>query len=105
MNITPAPGSPLAKGRFYAVIACYVERPLRNIIREQWVQQYALALTKIVVGNVRGKYQGTTLFGGGVLSTDLLAQGLAEKEKLEQMLYSGASPGMGDVAPPIFMIG
>ena len=62
-------------------------------------------MTKIVVGNVRGKYQGTTLFGGGVLSTDLLAQGLAEKEKLEQMLYSGASPGMGDVAPPIFMIG
>jgi hypothetical protein len=105
MNITPAPGSSLSKGRFYAIIACYVERPLRDIIKEMWVQQYALALTKISVGNVRGKYQGTTLFGGGVLSTDLLTQGLTEKDKLEQQLFTGASPGFGDAMPPLFFVG
>lgn len=101
----PPPKTKEAGGRFYGVVACYVERPLRDIIKEQWVYQYALALSKISIGNVRGKYSGTTMFGGGQINyNDLLSQGLAEKEKLETKLYESA-PGLGDAAPPQFFVG
>jgi hypothetical protein len=101
----PPPRTPGSGSRFYGAMPCYVERPLRDIIKEPWVYQYALALSKISVGNVRGKYTGTTLFGGGQINyNDLLSQGLAEKEKLEQKLYEGA-PGLGAAAPPQFFVG
>ena len=101
----PPPRTPGSGSRFYGVIACYVERPLRDIIKEQWVYQYALALSKITVGNIRSKYQGTNLFGGGQINgTDILSQGLEEKNKLEEMIQTGP-PGFGDAAPPMFFVG
>ena len=91
--------------RFYGVISCYVERPIRDIIKEQWVYQYTLALTKMAVANIRGKYGNVTLFGGGSLNaSDLMTQGLSEKAELETSLYEGA-PGFGDAAPPMFFVG
>lgn len=90
--------------QYYGVIQCYVERPLRDIIKEQWVYQYTLALSKIVLARVRGKFTGTTLFGGGMVNADMLTEGLNEKEQLEKMLYEGA-PGMGDNEPPMFFVG
>jgi hypothetical protein len=91
--------------RFYGVISCYVERPIRDIIKEQWVYQYTLALTKMAVANIRGKYGNVTLFGGGSLNaSDLMTQGLSEKAELETSLYEGA-PGLGDAAPPMFFVG
>jgi hypothetical protein len=103
MNAQPKQGS---TSQFYGVIGCYVERPLQFIVQEPWVYQYALALTKIAVGNVRGKYSNVGLFGGGSINfNDLLSQGLSEKEKLEERLYSGASPGFGDSEPVAFFVG
>jgi len=91
--------------RFYGVVSCYIERPIRDIIKEHWVYQYSLALTKIAVANIRGKYGSVTLFGGGSLnSSDLMTQGLSEKEKLETALYESA-PGLGDAEPPMFFVG
>ena len=59
-----------------------------------------------MVGNIRGKFSGTPLFGGGSVNhTDLLAQGLAEKEKLETDLFEGASTGFGDAVITPFMVG
>ena len=102
----PPPRTPGSGSRFWGTVACHVERPLRDIIKEPWVYQYALALSKIAVGNVRGKYANTTLFGGGTInSSDLLGQGLEEKTALEDKLFSGASPGFGDADPPLFFIG
>ena len=99
--IHPAPRS----YRYYGIVSCYVERPLRDVIKEQWVYQYALALSKLSVATVRGKYGGTSLFGGGnINSSDLMSQGLAERDKLEQKLYEGA-PGLGDAEPPMFFVG
>lgn len=100
----PRAGSGSAE-RFYGVVMCSVERPIRDVIKEHWVYQYALALTKITVANIRGKYGTVTLFGGGSLnSSDLMTQGLAEKANLEAMLYEGA-PGLGDNEPPMFFVG
>lgn len=105
MVFYPPPRTPGSGSRFYGVVACYVERPLRDVIKEQWVYQYALALSKITVGNIRSKYQGTNLFGGGQINgTDILSQGLEEKNKLEEMIQTGP-PGFGDAAPPMFFVG
>jgi len=105
MRMYPQPDARGNGVRFYGVVSCYVERPIRDIIKEHWVYQYSLALTKMAVANIRGKYGSVTLFGGGSLNaSDLMGQGLAEKEKLETALYEGA-PGLGDAEPPMFFVG
>jgi len=97
----PKPGS-----RFYGVLSCYVERPIRDVIKEHWVYQYTLALCKITLAQVRGKYGNLTLFGGQTFNaTDLMTQGTAEKERLETMLYEKTTPGMGDSDPAMFFVG
>lgn len=90
---------------FWGILECYVEKPISWVVKEQWVYQYALALSKITVGRVRSKYGNVQLFGGGVLNYDLLEEGRQEKEKLEEQLFTGASPGMGDADPVLFLIG
>ena len=106
LRMFPQPNSNVSNVRFYGVVSCYVERPIRDILKELWVYQYALALTKISVANIRGKYGNVTLFGGGSLNaTEFMSQGLAEKEKLENTLYTGAAPGQGDSDPPLFFVG
>ena len=103
LTMYPQPLSGAA--RFYGIVSCYLERPLAEVIREQWVYQYSLALTKIGVANIRGKFSGTNLLGGGTLNySDLQSQGLQEKEKLEQQLFEGV-PGFGDTDPPMFFVG
>lgn len=105
LKITPQPNMG-SSTQFYGIVACFVERPLQDIIREPWVYQYALALSKIVVGNNRGKYTNMQLFGGGSINfNDILSQGLEEKKALEDRLYSGASPGLGDAEPVDFFVG
>jgi hypothetical protein len=100
MTMYPQPKN----NRFYGVISAYIERPLRDLIKEFWVYEYALALTKISVGYVRGKYGALPMFGGQVFSTDQMTQGIEEKRRLEEQLRTGAAPG--DTAdPPMFFMG
>lgn len=100
LMITPEPKNT----NFYGVVTCYMERKFSDVIKEPWVYQYALALTKIAVGHVRGKFSGTQLFGGGSPNAnDMMSQGIAEKEKLETKLYEGTA-GFGDAPPPMFFV-
>jgi hypothetical protein len=81
-------------GHFYGVITAYVERPLRDLIKEKWVLEYATALSKIMWGRVLGKVTGAQLLDGATLNgSDVLSEGNADKEKLETMLFEG---GYGD---------
>lgn len=96
---------PKASSRYYGLIGAHVERPIKHMIKEIWVYQYALALTKINIGRIRGKYAGTGLFGGGQPNVDVLQEGLAEKEKLEEKLITGSDVGFGDQAPAVFFVG
>ena len=91
--------------RFYGCVSCYVEKPIRDIIKEPWVFQYALALTKITLGRVRGKFGNAQLFGGTGLDTSILQEGLQEKKELEEMMTTGSTTGFGDGAPPMFFVG
>jgi hypothetical protein len=90
--------------RFYGVLECYIEKPLRDLIKEQWVYKYALALTKINVGYVRGKFSGVNIFGGQVWAADIKADGITERDKLEEQLYTNAA-GLGDSDPCTFICG
>jgi hypothetical protein len=101
MKIYPQP----LKERFYGVLACYIERPLRDVIKEQWVYEYAQALSMISVGRVRGKFGQVALLGGGALNSDLLQEGITKKAELEAKLMEGASPGFGDGEPIDFFVG
>ena len=104
MHLYPAPN--YNSSRFYGIVTCTVERSIVDVIKEPWVYQYALALTKIAIGQVRGKYVGTNLFGGGQINyNSMLDQGLREKEALETQLWQGAAPGQGATDPVSFFVG
>ena len=101
MTMYPQPGS----DRFYGVVSCYIEKPIRSVIMEQWIYEYALALSMITIGRVRGKFGSVSLLGGGALNYDLLQEGQQKKAELEQKLMEGASPGLGDSDPTMFFVG
>ena len=89
--------------RFYGVISCYVERPLRDLIKEKWVLDYAVALSKIMWGRILTKINGVSMLGGGVLNGgEVLSEGVNEKEKLETFLIEG---GYGDFQPISLFVG
>jgi hypothetical protein len=88
--------------RFYGVVSCYVEKPIRDIIKEKWVLDYSIALTKVMWGRILTKITGVSLLGGGNFSGDtILSEGNKEKEALEQLLIEG---GYGDAEPIMFLM-
>lgn len=106
LKLMPDPGIQSVSSRFWGLIGCYVERPIKQLLMEPWVQQYSLALTKIGIAQIRGKFNGQSLFGGGTLNyQDLLNQGLQEKEKLEAKLMDKSTAGFGDSEPAMFFVG
>lgn len=87
MTILP---EPMSNQNYFGCIGAYVENPIRDLISEPWVIFYVQALSKIAIGNLRTKFQGQVLFGGGTVNgNDLLSQGLKEKEELEKQLLTG----------------
>ena len=92
---------PQSTHTYLGVVGCYIEKPIKDVIKERWVQKYVLAQAKITICRAREKYTGTNLFGGGSVNINMLAEGLAEKEKLEQELMNSYS----DNSPPAFYIG
>jgi len=58
-----------------------------DIYNEIWVKEYALALSKINLGYIWGKYSGVSLPGGGTINAaQIIGDGLKEKEALENKL-------------------
>jgi hypothetical protein len=102
MRIIPEPRNQSNSPAYYGLIGCRVEKPIRDVVKERWVYRYALALCKIMLSNVRGKFGGTALFGGQTVNyQDLLNQGVAEQTKLEEELMNT----YGEVEPPLFFLG
>ena len=87
---------------FYGLLECYVEKPLRDLVKEKWVLEYSTALCKVMWGRILTKINGVNLPGGGSINGDsILSEGVAEKKELEQFLIEG---GYGDFDPPAFAV-
>jgi len=81
---------PKTSERFYGTIECYVERPLKDLIKEKWVLEYATALCKIMWGRILTHITGVQLLGGGSFNGEsVLNEGNNDKEKLETLLIEG----------------
>lgn len=94
---------PKNSSSFLGVLECYVERPLRDIVKEKWVSDYATALTKIMWGRILTKVNSVQLLGGGMFNGDnVLSEGIEEKERLETFLIEG---GYGDFDPISMFVG
>lgn len=101
LRITPEPDP---KSRYWALVECAVEPRVRDSLKNHFVQKYSLALMKYMIGNVRGKIQGTTLLGGGTINySDLKQEGLQEIDRLEQQLLEGTG-GFVNSAPAPFIV-
>jgi hypothetical protein len=88
--------------RFFGVLECYVERPLKDIVKEKWVLDYSIALSKIMWGRILTKVSGVTMLGGGQLDgSSILSEGVSEKLALETFLIEGGY----DIAPPMMFVG
>lgn len=99
LKIIPEPKS---TNLYYGLIGCKLQKPLKYLIQELWIYRYTLALTKIAVGHVRTKYNGTNLFGGQTVNgTDLLRQGEKEKDELEKEITTD----LIDRSPTGFFVG
>ena len=105
LRITPDPGIINTQGtsRYWAAVNLRLERPIKDLVKERWVMEYAKALFKINIANTRGKFQGTQLFGSGtLLYQDLMQQGTTEKKDLDDQLLGGKQE---DQEPAGFFMG
>lgn len=107
LRITPDPGiqnlNVQGSNKYWAVLNCRLERPIKDLVKERWVMEYAKALIKINIANTRGKFQGTQLFGSGTLQySELMSQGVTEKKELEDQLLNTRQE---DQEPPMFFMG
>lgn len=93
LGILPNPYNYANKEKMGMVIGCRVIRPEDQLVGEDWVKRYALALCKIMVGNHRSKYTGVTLPGGGTVNTDIKQEGITERDALIQELTTERSEG------------
>ena len=66
----------------WVVCGCYTIRPDEQQFGESWVKRAALAQAKITMGNIRSKYEGVQILGGGTINASIKDEGLSEWENL-----------------------
>ena len=102
LTLTP---QPKLGERFFGIVECWVERPLKDVLKEPWVLDYALAVCKEMLGRVRSKWgDSVSMLGGGSLTGNALAQEGVQKQKelLEELIKNQA---YGAMHKPRFFVG
>lgn len=102
LTLTP---QPRMGERFFGIVECWVEKPLKDVLKEPWVFDYALAVCKEMLGRVRSKWSDNVqMLGGGSLTGNALAQqGITkQKELLDELIKNQA---YGAMSKPRFFIG
>jgi len=100
LKILPEPNTTLSP--YYGLIGAKVQKRIKDLVSNSWVYKYTLALSKITLAHVRGKYAGTNLFGNQTVNyQDLMNQGIKEKDELEKELEENNI----DTDPVRFFIG
>ena len=75
------------------VLECEIEPPLDELYGNEHVKKLTLAYCKIMLGTIRGKYDGITLPGGGSVSKDIGQEGQQELDKLMENLRAETAFG------------
>ena len=102
LTLTP---QPRMGERFFGIVECWVEKPLKDVLKEPWVFDYALAVVKEILGRVRSRWgDSVSMLGGGSLTGNALAQeGVTkQKELLDELIKNQA---YGAIHKPRFFIG
>lgn len=102
LTLTP---QPRMGERFFGIVECWVEKPLKDVLKEPWVFDFALAVCKEMLGRVRSKWgDNVSMLGGGSLTGNALAQEGVNKQKelLEELIKNQA---YGAMHKPRFFIG
>ena len=102
LTLTP---QPRMGERFFGIVECWVERPLKDVLKEPWVFDYALAVCKEMLGRVRSKWgDSVSMLGGGSLTGNALAQEGVNKQKelIEELIKNQA---YGAMHKPRFFVG
>jgi len=89
--LTPAP-HPGKKDNFI-LITCESEPPLEELCGNEYVKALSLAYAKIILGNVRKKFQNVQLLGGGTVDTSIGDEGREELDKLLEEIRTSESFG------------
>lgn len=88
LTITPKPDDD-----YVGILEIYSKRDFTGatstVYDIEWVKDYSLALSMIVLGRIWGKYDGMPLPGGGTLnSSDMKADGREDKRELDERLMA-----------------
>lgn len=85
LTLTPDPVEvKMQKG--WVVVDCQCVRSDEKQYGDVWVKNMALALAKITLGEIRGKFTNINFPGGGSLNTDLKQEGITERDELRTEL-------------------
>ena len=87
IQVTPTPTED-----FYLFLNIFAVVPEEILFNESWVCKYAAAVAKKFLGEIRAKYSGVNLPGGGTMNGDRLISE-ANEEMAELMEASDAPPG------------
>ena len=77
------------------VVGCHIIRPEEQMYGEQWVKRMTLAQTKIILGQVRGKFSNVQLVGGGSINDDIKSEGIQERDQLREELFTHETGAWG----------
>jgi hypothetical protein len=75
------------------VLECEIEPPLDELYGNEHVKKLTLAYCKIMLGTIRGKYDGISLPGGGSVTKDIGQEGQQELDKLMENLRAETAFG------------
>jgi hypothetical protein len=75
------------------VIEAEIEPPLDELYCNEHVKRLTLAYCKIMLGQIRGKYDGINLPGGGTVSKEIGAEGKEELDKIMENLRAETAFG------------
>ena len=95
LTLTPKPNRDLI-----GIVEVYLEYDAgladSDIYNEYWVKWYTLALSKMTLGHIWGKYNGMTIPGGATLNApQMIQEGIAEKAALEEQLVKTEGEPLG----------
>jgi hypothetical protein len=92
LTLMPEPGHSYRKNNFI-LLTCQVIPPFSELYGNEYLKRLVLAFAKILLGQVRSKFTGVQLIGGGQVDTQIGQQGTDELNKIMDEIIKDESRG------------